>query len=357
MVNDAIAAQRLDNQGISRPTARSPAGIVAWFGAMQAQEYAAARWAIGLRLPDATDAAIGAAFDAGRILRTHVLRPTWHFVTPADIRWMLELTAPHIQRAMAYQRRQVELDARVCNRAIGVIERALGDEAYLTRAELGVRLARSRISATGTRLAHLAAYAELEGVICSGPRRGKQFTYALLATRAPDARRLARDEALAELTRRFFQSHGPATIRDFVWWSGLSTADAKRGLEMNNAASRVTDGLTYWTLGRSAPSRRSRGGVHLLPVYDEYVVAYRDRAAVPHGTADTAARGVATFQNVLIVAGQIAGTWRAARTGNPVAVDVAPSRPLTSPERRSLGATVTRYGRFLGATVSLPVSV
>src|SRR5688572_2538964 len=124
---------------------------------MQAQEYAAARWAIGLRLPDATDAAIAAAFDAGRILRTHVLRPTWHFVTPADIRWMLELTAPHIQRAMAYQRRQVELDARVCNRASGVIERALGDEEYLTRGELGARLARSRINATGTRLAHLAA--------------------------------------------------------------------------------------------------------------------------------------------------------------------------------------------------------
>src|SRR5687768_13387649 len=241
-----------------------------------------------------TNASIERAFDAGRILRTHVLRPTWHFVTPADIRWMLELTAPHIQRAMAYQRRQVELDARVCNRAIGVIERALGDEEYLTRGELGARLARSRINATGTRLAHLAAYAELEGVICSGPRRGKQFTYALLATRAPAARRLARDEALAELTRRFFQSHAPATIRDFVWWSGLSTADAKRGLEMNKARHRVEDGLTYWTLGRANPSHRSRASVHLLPVYDEYVVAYRDREAVPHWPSAAAARGLAT---------------------------------------------------------------
>ena len=357
-MNDAIAGQRLHNQAISQPTTRSPAGVVGWLGAVQAQEYAAARWALGLRLADTTDAEIADAFDAGRILRTHVLRPTWHFVTPSDIRWMLDLTAPHIQRAMAYQRRQLALDVRVCTRAIDLMERALDEGEFLTRGELGARLARARVTATGTRLAHLAAYAELEGVICSGPRRGKQFTYAPLATRAPGARRLSRDESLAELTRRFFQSHAPATIRDFVWWSGLSTADAKRGLEMNKARPRVIDGLTYWTLGRAASTRRSRAAVHLLPVYDEYVVAYRDREAVPHWPpADTAARGVATFQNVLVIHGQIAGTWRAARRGHPVAVDVAPLRPLSASERRALGATVTRYGRFLAAPVSLSVSV
>jgi hypothetical protein len=357
LVNDKIAGQRLDNQSISRLKACTPAGIVAWLGAVQAQEYAAARWALGLRLPAATDAALERAFDAGRILRTHVLRPTWHFVAPADIRWMLELTAPHIQRAMAYQRRELALDARTCTRAVDVIARALGEGEYLTRSELGARLARSRIVAAGNRLAHLAAYAELEGVICSGPRRGKQFTYALLATRAPGARRLPRDQALAELTRRFFQSHAPATIRDFVWWSGLATADAKRGLEMNRATSLVVDGLTYWTLGRSSAADRARAGVHLLPVYDEYVVAYRDRVAVPHWPPGvTAARGLATFQNVLVIAGQIAGTWRAVRRERAAAVDVAPLRRLSASERRSLDATVARYARFLDAPVSLSVS-
>lgn len=325
---------------------------------MQAQEYAAARWAIGLRLPRANDAEIAAAFDAGRILRTHVLRPTWHFVAPPDIRWMLELTSPHVHRAMAYQRRQLELDVRVCTRAIDLIERALAEGTYLTRAELGARLARSRIQATGNRLAHLAAYAELEGVICSGPRRDTQFTYALLATRAPGARRLPRDEALAELTRRYFQSHGPATIRDFVWWSGLTTADAKRGLAMNKARSRVSDGLTYWTLGRASASRRSRAGVYLLPVYDEYVVAYRDREAVPHRPpGDAAAGGVATFQNALVIAGQIAGTWQAVRRAGAVVVAVAPARRLSASERQSLAVTAARYGRFLDAPVSLSVSV
>jgi hypothetical protein len=358
LVNEAIAGQRLHNQSVSRPGPRDPAGIVGWLGAMQAQEYAAARWAVGLRLAEASDAEIEDAFDAGRILRTHVLRPTWQFVTPADIRWMLDLTAPHIQRAMAYQRRQLELDVRVCTRAIDVMERALGEGEYLTRGELGARLARSRVAATGNRLAHLAAHAELEAVICSGPRRGKQFTYALLASRAPRARTLPRDEALAELTRRFLQSHAPATIRDFVWWSGLSTADAKRGLEMNGATFRIVEGLTYWTLGPWSAGPRARAGVHLLPVYDEYVVAYRDREAVPHWPrAETAARGLATFQNVLVIAGQMAGTWRAVRKGRDVTVDVAPLRRLSDSERRSLGATVARYGRFLDTSISLSVSV
>jgi hypothetical protein len=356
-VNDAIAGQRLRNQSISPASRRDPAGLVGWLGAVQAQDYGAARWALGLRMAAATDAEIERAFDAGRILRTHVLRPTWHFVAPSDIRWMLELTAPHIHRAMASQRRELELDARTCTRATALMERALDEDQYLTRSELGARLERSRLSATATRLAHLAAYAELEGVICSGPRRGKQFTYALLAARAPGPRRLPRDEALAELTRRFFQSHAPATIRDFVWWSGLSTADAKRGLEMNKARPRVEDGLTYWTLGRANPSHRSRAGVHLLPVYDEYVVAYRDREAVPHWPSAAAARGLATFQNVLLIAGQIAGTWRTVRRAHGAAIDVAPLRRLSESERESLAATVTRYARFLDVPVSLSISV
>jgi hypothetical protein len=159
---------------------------------------------------------------------------------------------------------------------------------------------------------------------------------------------LPRDEALAELTRRFFQSHAPATIRDFVWWSGLSTADAKRGLDMNGAKPRVVDGLTYWTLGGPGAGSRPRAGVHLLPVYDEYVVAYRDREAVPH---------VATFHHTLVIAGQIAGTWRAVRKERGVIVDVAALRRLSASERRSLGATAIRYGRFLDAPVSLSVSV
>jgi len=358
-VNTAIAEQRLHNQCITRAGPRQPADVVAWLGAVQAQEYPAAKWALALRMPDGTtDAAIDRAFDEGKILRTHVMRPTWHFVTPADIRWMLELTAPRVHRAMAYYRRQNGRDESLLNRATTAFERALRDGHCLTRAELGAQLERAGLAAKGVRLALITLYAELEGVICSGPRRGKQITYTLLAQRAPRAARLSRDEAIAELTRRYFTSHGPATVRDFLWWSGLATADAKRGLEMNRARHDVVDDRTYWRLGGTTAGVTRRRTVHLLPVYDEYLVAYRDREAVPHAPPAIASRsrGNATFQHALVIAGQIAGTWKAVRDASGVIVDVIPRRRLTGPERRALGETAACYGRFLDVPTSLSVA-
>jgi hypothetical protein len=320
---------------------------------VQAQEYGAAKWALGLRSArGTTDATIERAVDQGRILRTHVLRPTWHFVTPADIRWMLELTAPLVHRRMSTYDLRLGLDAGVMTRATSVIERALDDGRYLTRQELGAHLERAGLPVTSMQLAHIAMYAELEGVICSGPRRGKQFTYALLAERAPTGRPLPRDEALAELTRRYFRSHGPATIRDFVWWSGLRTADAKRGLEMNRARFHDTDGLRYWSLGRAAPSDSGRKTtVHLLPVYDEYLVAYRDHHAVPRP-----AYAIGNLQHALVIGEQVAGTWRTISRIKRCVVDARPLRRLTATERRALDQAVTRYRRFLGAPVSLSVT-
>lgn len=347
-----IADRRLRNQRITQVGPRQAANVVAWFGAMQAQEYGPAKWALALRMPNGTtDAAIERAIDQGRILRTHVLRPTWHFVTPADIRWMVELTAPHVHRAMSSYRRQLGLDTGVLTRAAAVLERALGDGQDLTRLELGEHLARAGLPGTGQPFGHLAMYAELEGVICSGPRRGKQSTYALLANRAPGARRLPREEALRELTRRFFRSHGPATIRDFVWWSGLKTADARRGLEMNGARPKEVGGLTYWTLGRDSAVGSTRNMVHLLPVYDEYLVAYRDREAVPHP-----AYSIANFWHALVVAGQIAGTWRTVRNGVGLVANVITLKRLTERERRALARAAERYGRFLHTPISLSVT-
>jgi hypothetical protein len=358
-VNNAIAAERLHNQYVTRPGGRRPADIVSWLGAVQAQEYPFARWGLALRMPEGTtDAQIELAFNAGRILRTHVMRPTWHFVTPADIRWMLELTAPHVHRAMSYYERQLELDTRTLTRGAAVIERALRDRRYLTRVELGLRLGRAGLAMKGQRLAHMVMHAELEGVVCSGPRRENKFTYALVAERAPKALRLSRDEALAELTRRYFTSHGPATIRDFVWWSGLRFADAKRGLEINKAPTEVIDGLTYWSLGRRARGSMRRGGVHLLPVYDEYFNAYRDREAVPHGPSIVSAgsRAPVMFMNPVVIDGQGAGTWRPVKSPDRVVIDVIPLRRLTGAERRALAESAVRYGRFLGVPVSVSVA-
>ena len=357
-MNRTIAARRLVNQAIHGTARRTAADAVTWLGAVQSQEYGPATWALALRTRSvALDSDVDRAFETGRILRTHVMRPTWHFVTPADIRWMLDLTAPRVHSRMAPYNRRLELDAATLTRAVAVCERALGGGRCLTRLELGEQLAAAGIRAAGQRLAHIALHAELERVICSGPRRGRQFTYALLATRAPHARRLSRDEALGELSRRFFRSHGPATVRDFVWWSGLTTADARRGLDIVNARSETENGFTYWTVHEPREAGARTAMVHLLPVYDEYLVAYRDRDAVPHWppgarTLNGRARG---FQHALVVNGHVAGLWRTVRTTRGATVEVVAARPLGRAEREALHQAAARYGACIGAPVSIAI--
>jgi hypothetical protein len=349
--------QRLANQGIARPRLRRAAEVVAWLGAAQAQEYQPSKWALGLRMRGATDADVERAVTDGEILRTHVLRPTWHYVAAGDLGWMQRLTGPRVQRAMEVYRRQLELDRATLRRATAVFERVLRDGQHLTRPELGERLRRAGIPLAGTRLMHAALYAELEAVICSGPRAGKLSTYALVGERVGHAIDLSGDEAVAELTRRFFRSHGPATIRDFVWWSGLRTADARRGLDIIRAASREHDGQTYWTASSRAASRGAVDPVHLLPIYDEYLVAYRDRALVPHGPPKIAARPghSVTFQHALVIEGRVAGTWRSPRGARGVTVSVTPLRRLSAAEKSAIAAAASRYERFLGVPVALKI--
>ena len=359
-----IVASRLDNQRLSAPAGRGVAALVATLGAVQAQEFEPAKWAIGQRVGNGiTDAAIERAFASGQILRTHVLRPTWHFVPRADIRWMLRLTAPGVHRRMDPYNRKLGLDAQVMTRALSVIERALARNGPLTRSELRVELERGGFSIDPMRLAHIMMHAELEAVVCSGPRRERQFTYALLATRAPDARELNRDEALAKLAQRFFSSHGPATLRDFSWWSGLPMTDAKRSVEITRARQNSVDGYTYWSAGREprnqskASGRRKVPLAHLLPIYDEYLVAYRDRVAVPHGPPIVGPRPkrFVTFQHALVAGGQVAGTWRVARQPGGAVITTVPLRKLTGSERHAVARAAADYGRFVGIPVTLTI--
>jgi hypothetical protein len=353
-MNGEIAAARLRNQRITRPIAGGPAAVVAALGAVQAQEFEPAKWALALRMRGGTSPeTIERALADGRILRTHVLRPTWHFVPQADIRWMLELTGPCVQRRVATYHRRLELDTPLLTRATRVIQRAIVRHGPLTRQELRGHLAKASMVVESMRLAFIMMHAELTAVVCSGPRREGQFTYALLADRAPAARTLSRDEALGTLVRRYVASHGPATVRDFVWWSGLSTADAKRGLDIVRARKTLVDGHTYFTVGRSPdaePGSRA-GRVHLLPIYDEYLVAYRDRVAVPHARLPPGS--ALTFQHSLVIDGQVAGTWRLGRNGDGLSMTITPLRPLSIAERRAVRDAVSRYQRFLGTGISV----
>lgn len=355
-----LIRHRLHNQRLVASSIGKPAALVAWLGAVQAQEFGPANWAVGLRMRAGTSADnVRRAVDDGRILRTHVLRPTWHFVAAEDIRWMLDLTGPRVLARMAPYNRTLELDAKTFTRGTAVIERALADGRYLTRNELRDALQARGIRVAGTRLAHLAMYAELEGIICSGPRRGKQSTYGLIAERAPNAVRLSGDEALATLAGRFFRSHGPATIRDFVWWSGLTSKDARRSLEMIGAQAEEVDEVKYWSVaGTRRPSADAGPVAHLLPIYDEYLNAYRDRVLVPHSPAmsNRSFGGDAAFQHALVVSGRVAGTWRVTATASSTKIRVVPLRTLTRMERHAIREAGERYAAFLGAAVDLAIA-
>jgi hypothetical protein len=357
---DELIAERLRNQHLTRPGRRDPAHVVASLGAMQAQDYPAVKWAIGLRAPGCHNASIEDAFNAGTILRTHVLRPTWHFVAAEDIKWMVELSAPRVHAANAYYYKQSGLDAKVFARSCAMIHRVLEDEQYKTRAELAVALKRAKVPADGLKLAYIMMFAELDGVICSGPRRGKQFTYALLAERAPKAQSLDRPDAIAELVKRYFTSHGPATIRDFVWWSGLTVKDAELGLEAAKPKlhKQTIDGHDYFASAPSAAARPMKGcAALLLPNFDEYLIAYKDRGAVVDSAqaANIVARSNGAFPHHLVIDGRLAGSWRRTINGNAVLIEVAPYNKLTPVQSRAVMSAADCYGEFLGLPASLSI--
>jgi hypothetical protein len=353
-----IARRRLASQHLITPTITDPAEMVRVLGAVQAQDYPGAKWALGMRVRGATDATIERAFTDGSIIRTHVLRPTWHFVTPADIRWMLALSAPRVKATMAYYDRKLELDDAVFRRSTEAIVRALRDGKQLTRAELGAVLHRAKINVEGSqRLGHLLLRPELDGIICSGARRGKQFTYALLDERVPPAPPLGRDEALLELTRRYFATRSPATANDFAWWSGLTVAEAKRGIGMAGDAleREVIDDRTYWSdRAMRSPSKRSTIA-HLLPNYDEYFIGFKDRGAIGQRlkSAELVTGGDALIANVVVVDGQVVGGWRRMVMKNAASVELKLLTRLTTAERRAVAAAGKSYAAFLGVALEL----
>lgn len=352
-----IVRRRLANQFLVSPARRSVREIVAALGAVQAQDYGSAKWAIAMRTHGLTDGAVERAFGDGAIIRTHVMRPTWHFVAPADLRWLLALTAPRVHATNAHRYRELGIDREVFRRSHAIIAKALRGGAHLTRTELGQVLSRSRIdTAIPQRLPHLLMGAELDGVICSGPRRGKQFTYALLEERVPPRASMDREAALRELVVRYFTTRGPATPQDFAWWSGLTVNDARRGLDAaGDELERTTfEGRSYWT-GPGAPRRRlSSPAAHLLPNFDEYFIGYRDRSAILQAAGSSKLeRGGTLSAHVIALDGQIVGGWTRRVSSSAVRVELTPVVRLTRDQRTAVENAAERYGAFL----DLPVDV
>jgi len=347
-----IAYARLSSQQLTDSQFTDPADAVRYLGAVQSQDYGAAKWALGMRLPTSTDASIEQAFNEGKFLRTHVMRPTWHFVAPEDIRWMLELTAPRVNMLAAYYYRQVELDDAVFQHCKGVIIKALEGGKHLTREELVTALEQAGVVTNDLRAAHILMWAELDALICSGARRGKQHTYALLSERAPQAKSLPREEALSELIRRYFIGHGPATLSDFVWWSGLTMTDAKTGIESvkSELASEQIDGQTYWFSPVTIVAQPIEPTAYLLPNYDEYTVGYSDRNAAYEGDVPNHLdpRGAILLNYIIVMDSQMIGAWRRTFQKGHVIIELKPFAPLTDIQSTAIKKAAQHYGSFLG---------
>lgn len=346
-----ILQQRLQNQHLVSPVFKDPADIVKYMGAIQAQDYAGAKWAIAQRLQGATDDIIEKAFTSGDIIRTHLMRPTWHFVSPQDIRWMMALTAPRVLALIAFRQRYLELNNNIFFLCEKVISAALQGGKQLARKELVSILQRAGIVTDEQRFIHIMMQMELISLVCSGGRQGKQFTYALLDERVPLVKTIDRNEALATLAERYFTAHGPATLQDFVWWSGLSVTDAKAGLEMirHKLASEVAEGNTYWFAEQHYDSKSKPDVAYLLSNYDEYTVSYKDRSAViavkdidkadPRGTI---------FNYTILINGRIVGIWKRSFRKNSVVLEIMPFNPLSKTNNTAIAAAAKRYTKFLG---------
>jgi hypothetical protein len=345
-----VAHHRLANQHIAKATFEKPSDVVAWLGAVQAQDYLGALWAVGLRTRNATEQEIEGAIADRTIVRTWPLRGTLHFVAAADVRWILELLTPRIIAGSAGRRRQLDLDEATFARSKELFVSVLQGGQQLPRDAMYGLLEAAHISTAGGRGLHILWRLALEGILCFGARKGKQQTFALLDDWVPAARTKERDEALAELARRYFTSHGPATLQDFVWWSGLTAADARAGLEMAkpHLAQEVIAGQTYWLSSSLPTGKGSSPPAYLLPAFDEYTVAYKDRSAVLDPlVAERANSRNGILSPTIVINGQVVGTWKRALKKGTVVITPRPFSLLKKAEKHALTAAAHQYSAFL----------
>jgi len=343
-----ISIYRLLNQQLAETNLKTSADAVHWLGAVQAQEYAQTKWGLGLRLPHLLDADIEKEFTDGKILRTHLLRPTWHFVTAKDIRWMLMLTAPRVNAVNAYMHRKLELNKSIFDRCNKIIIKKLEGGNQLTREEINDEFKKHKIMATGHRLSYLMMDAELSGLICSGPRKGNQFTYALLDERVTQNLTLNYDEALSELTKRYFLSRGPATVIDFSTWSGLTIGECKKGLSLMKEFFEkvIVEGKEYYFKNTISSIPKIIREIYLLPIYDEFIMGYKDRSASFEFKKSLNITNPAQYDCMIVYEGQIIGTWKRTLKQKSIDIDYKLFSPLNKNQTKEFQKAIIRLEKF-----------
>ncbi|MFH5831958.1 winged helix DNA-binding domain-containing protein [Halalkalibaculum sp. DA384] len=353
-----IIHARLHNHQIVNPDFSTPNALLGWIGAMQAQDYEMAKWAVGVRLPEATREDIEEAIENSHIIRTHLLRPTWHLISAEHLPWLLELSRPRVKVAVRSRQKQLGLTDEVVSRSNRTIKGILVDSQPLTRSELLEQLEEAGFENKDNRISHLLLRAELDGIIGSGPSKDTQYTYRLMEDRLTQISSFNKGEAHRKLAQLYFQSHGPATLEDFVWWSGLTKTSSKKAVKMlePELISEEIGDRTYWFFETSLPPEQSTPSVYLLPAYDEYVVSYRNREMIINGEHEAksfSANGI--FRPVIVVNGKVKGIWKRKVKSDSVKVKL---RFFENPgsETKTLAAEqAERFAGFLGKELELGV--
>jgi hypothetical protein len=342
-------AGRAHAQSLDRPRFDSLVDVVRHLGCVQSQLHDMALWGVGRRLRDgATLAQLQHSFDAGEVVRTHVLRPTWHLVAPDDLHWLQALTGPRVRRLVETTNRSIGLSSDVVERGAALVVEILADGRPRTRRELMDALTASGFVLTGQAMAHVVMSAEIDAAIVSGPMAGKQHTYRLAEQRVVGSR----DDLLAEVARRYALGHGPVRDRDLAWWTSLTLTDSRRAIELGELRPVDVDDVTHWAVDEPVPSQAP--AVMLLPNFDEYISYARD-ADDYAGIAGTSTE-VMRATGLLFVHGRLAGSWTRTLGAGTVAIDVRPATPMTASLRRGVQTEADAFGRFVGREPRLSIA-
>lgn len=343
---------RLHNQHISHKIYNTPEELVKHLIAVQSQVTNMAKWGLALRLTKSTNKQIEEAYNKGTILRTHVLRPTWHYVAPEDIRWLLKLTGPRVLAFSKTAFKQYDLNEKTFEKSNSIIINALKGSNFLHRNDLRIILEKEGFKADGVRLACFLMKAELEGIICSGPMIGKQTSYALLEERVSKTKPKSYEEALKELSTRYFSTRGPATIQDFSWWSGLTIKEIREGVEMlsSDFIKETSEGKEYIYIPVQLRKITHQQSTFLMPDFDEYGISYKDRSAFLsiNQKENNPLYKFPSFDHYIINNGLIAGTWKPVINKKKLSIETSLIRSINKTEQQALQKSITKYINFFG---------
>jgi hypothetical protein len=352
-----ITNLRLQLQQISVQQFTTPNQIANWMGALQSQDYEMSKWAVALRLPNQNENKIEDALNNGEIIRTHILRPTWHIVSAQNLRWMMDLSAPQLIRTLNSYNKSVDLDAKDLIKSEKIILKLLQKKNHCTRDEIMMVLQKEKIKTDGYRSAHIMFHCELNSLVCNGIRKGKEITYALIDERIPVFKKLTRDEALAKLATIYFQSHSPATLKDFSWWSGLNQTDAKKAIsfiQINLEKIIVGEQIYFAFDNNNIPLTPLKGGIiahpqiHLLPAFDEYIISYNHRDDIIEKKKywEVATKN-GMFKPIIIQNGKIIGTWKRTITGKKITTEIFPFEKISKQMHQEIEMKMELFKKYL----------